>query len=157
MNEHRELYKKSDADKLIATALQCLEERLTYATGEKFLSSRAVCEYLRLQLAQEKNEVFAALFMDNHHRLIAFEKLFHGTINEAVVYPRCVVQKSLEHNAAVIIVAHNHPSGIALPSGADENVTKDLKKILEIISVKMLDHIIIANKDTYSFAEHGLI
>ncbi|OGT63382.1 MAG: hypothetical protein A3E85_02410 [Gammaproteobacteria bacterium RIFCSPHIGHO2_12_FULL_45_12] len=146
-----------DADKIIATALKCLEERLTYAAGEKFVSSRPVCDYLRLQLAQEKNEVFAALFMDNQHRLFSFERLFTGTVNEAVVYPRCVIQKALQFNAAAIIVAHNHPSGAAKPSSADESLTSELKKVLEIINVKMLDHIVVTLTETYSFAEHGLL
>jgi DNA repair protein RadC len=95
--------------------------------------------------------------MDNQHRLLSFERLFTGTVNEAVVYPRCVVQKALHFNAASIIVAHNHPSGVVKPSYADERVTSDLKKILEIINVKMLDHIVVTLTETYSFAEHGLL
>ncbi len=147
----------TNADQIIATALKCLEERLSYKTQEQFTSSRLVCDYLRLQLASEKNEVFAVLFMDNHHRLLSFDKLFTGTVNEAVVYPRCIIQKALEYNAAAIIVAHNHPSGIVKPSDADQRITLELKKILEIINVKMLDHIVVTLTNTYSFAEHGLL
>ncbi len=98
--------------------------------------------------------MFAALFMDNHQRLISFEKLFTGTINETVVYPRCVVQKALQYNAAKIIVSHNHPSGVAKPSAADKQITQDLKKILDVINVKMLDHIVVTMTETYSFAEN---
>lgn len=157
MNKNHEFCIETDEDKIIATALKCLENRMSYATGKKFSSSSTVRDYLRLQLSQEKNEVFAALFMDNQHRLMAFEKLFNGTINEAVVYPRCVVQKALQHNAAVIIVAHNHPSGVAIPSEADKRLTSDLKRILDIVSVKMLDHIVVTSQETYSFAENGLM
>lgn len=147
----------TNADEIIATALKCLESRMTYATDEKFSSSRMVRDYMRLQLAQEKNEIFAAVFLDNQHRLLAFEKLFSGTINEAVVYPRVIVQKAIEYNAARIIVAHNHPSGIAEPSEADKRLTSDLKKILEIINVKMINHIVVTLRDTYSFAENNLV
>jgi DNA repair protein RadC len=157
MNKQQESYNKMDADKLIATALQCLEDRMTYITGQTLNGSKMVRDYLRLQLADEKNEVFGAIFLTQRHKLIAFEKMFYGTINEAVVYPRSVVQKALEHNAAAIIIAHNHPSGVALPSGADERVTKDLKQVLSIISIKLIDHVIVTHKDTYSFAESGLI
>jgi len=146
-----------NADKIIATALKCLEERLTYTTEEKLNSSRSVCDYLRLQLAQEKNEVFAVMFLDNHHRLISFDKLFTGTINEAVVYPRCVVQKAVQYNAAAVIIAHNHPSNNAKPSDADKKVTYQLREILEIISVKLLDHIVVTLTETFSFAEHGML
>src|SRR3990167_2274445 len=106
MNKNHEFCIETNEDKVIATALKCLESRMGYKTDKKFLSSSTVRDYLRLQLSQEKNEVFAAIFMDNHHRLLAFEKLFNGTVNEAVVYPRCVIQKAMHHNAAVIIVAH---------------------------------------------------
>lgn len=157
MNQYNEFCKTVDADKIIATALKCLEERMTYSTNEIFNSSKNIKNYLRLHLGQEKNEVFAVIFMDNQHRLISFDRLFTGTINEAVVYPRCVVQKALQYNAATIIVAHNHPSGIAKPSEADKRITADLRKILEIVNVKILDHIVVTAADTYSFAEEGLL
>lgn len=157
MNQNNEFCHTVDADKIIATALKCLEERMAYSTGEKFNSSQIVKNYLRLQLSHEKNEVFAALFMDNQHRLLKFEKLFFGTINEAAVYPRIVVQKAIQYNASVIIVAHNHPSGEAKPSTADRQVTEDLKKILRIVDIKMLDHIVVTLAETYSFAEHDLM
>lgn len=147
----------TNADEIIATALKCLESRMAYATDERFSSSRVVRDYMRLQLAQEKNEIFAAVFLDNQHRLLAFEKLFSGTINEAIVYPRVIVQKAIEYNAARIIVAHNHPSGIAEPSDADKRLTSDLKRILDIINVKMIDHIVVTLREAYSFAENDLI
>lgn len=146
-----------DADTLISKALLCLESRLRYATNETLNASRDVCNYLRLQLAGEKNEVFSVLFLDNRHRLLAFEKMFYGTINEAMVYPRTIIQKALEHNAAAVIASHNHPSGSAVPSQADKNITKELQTILKILDITLLDHIVVSHQDAYSFAEHGLI
>ena len=157
MSKQQVFFNQMGADQLIATALQCLENRMTYTAEKALNGSKSVCDYLRLQLADEKNEVFAVLFLNNHHKLIAFEKMFYGTINEAVVYPRAVIQKALKHNAAAIIIAHNHPSGEAKPSGADERITRELKEVLAIVSVKLLDHIIVTYRETYSFAEHGLV
>lgn len=157
MIKNKEFYRSVDADQIIATALKCLEERMSYAAGEKLSSSVAVKNYMRLQLSQEKNEIFAAVFMDNSHRLLAFEKLFCGTVNEAVVYPRIMVQKAIQYNASRVIVAHNHPSGVAEPSAADKRVTDELKNILRIIDVKLIDHIVVTMQESYSFAENDLI
>lgn len=148
---------KSNTDKLISKALRCLEDRLKYVAGEVLNSSGHVCDYLRLQLAQEKNEVFSVLFLDNRHRLLAFEKMFHGTINESVVYPRSIIQKALEHNAAALIAAHNHPSGSLEPSMADKEITRNLKSVMDVMDIKLLDHIIVTPMETYSFAERGLL
>lgn len=142
---------------LISNALLCLENRLRYHARESLDNSRDVCAYTRLQLAEEQEEVFAALFLNNQHQLIAFEKLFHGTINEAAVYPRRVVKKALEHNAAKIIIAHNHPSNNCNPSAADEEMTRVLKKILSIVDVQLVDHIVVSHEEVYSFAERGLL
>lgn len=157
MITNTEFCNEMDADKIIASALKCLEKRMVYAADEKFSSSRVVRDYMRLQLSQERNEIFAALFLDNQHRLLAFEKLFSGTINEAVVYPRVLVQKAIEHNAARIIISHNHPSGVAEPSEADKRLTSDLKKILDIINVKLVDHVVVTLHETYSFVENDLL
>lgn len=157
MKNYAEFCKRTDVDAIIATALKCLEERMSYPHNEKFTCSSTVCDYLRLQLAQEKNEVFAALFLDNQHRLLSFDRLFSGTVNQTVVYPRQVVQKAIHYNAAAIIVAHNHPSGNSKPSEADKEVTRDLKKILDIINVDLLDHIVVTFQDTYSFSEYRLL
>lgn len=148
---------KLNTDKLISKALRCLEDRLKYVAGEVLNSSRHVCDYLRLQLAQEKNEVFSVLFLDSRHRLLAFEKMFHGTINESVVYPRSIIQKALEHNAAALIAAHNHPSGSLEPSMADKEITRNLKTVMDLMDIKLLDHIIVTPMETYSFAERGLL
>jgi DNA repair protein RadC len=103
------------------------------------------------------NEVFFVLFLNNQKCLIAFEKLFHGTINEAAVYPRVVLQKALAYNAAAIILAHNHPSGECMPSTADIEITQTLQKVLKIIDISVLDHVIVSQRDSYSFAEHGVV
>jgi DNA repair protein RadC len=141
----------SEDEQLIQKALRCLESKLKYQPNVSFLGSKQVRAYFQLQLAGEKNEVFSVLFMNNSHQLIAFEKMFHGTINEATVYPRCVVQKALELNASAIIVGHNHPSSNLMPSQADIDLTRDLKKILNIVNVKLLDHIVVTSTDTFSF------
>lgn len=142
--------------KLVARALRCLEKRLRYSS-ELLNNSLDVRAYLQLNLAEEKNEVFAALFLDNTHRLLAFEKLFYGTINETMVYPRTVVQKTLEYNAAKVIFAHNHPSNHCEPSDADIEITRDLRRILSALNVSIVDHVIVSYKNSYSFAEHGLL
>jgi DNA repair protein RadC len=142
---------------LVISALRCLEKRLRHSGEEVLSSSKDVRAYLQLHLAEEKNEVFSALFLDNKLRLLAFEKLFHGTINEAIVYPRRIVQKALEYNAAAILLAHNHPSGVCEPSLADKKITQELQTILKLIDVRVLDHIIVAYPNSYSFADHGLL
>ena len=148
--------KSKEPDQIIAQALKCLEKRLSY--GSILLnSSRDVCAYLRLQLSSERNEVFAIAFLNNAHRLIAFEKLFQGTISETTVYPRTVVQKALNYNAAAVLLAHNHPSGACIPSQADRQTTYQLKEILKYMNIEVLDHIIVSNKVTYSFAEYGIL
>ena len=101
--------------------------------------------------------MFAAMFLSNSHRLLAFEKLFTGTVNEAVVYPRIVVQRALEKNAAAVIVAHNHLSGNCEPSNGDKEITRDLKRVLGIVNIDLLDHFIVTHHATYSFAEHTLL
>jgi DNA repair protein RadC len=138
--------------KLVGQALRCLEKCLRY-NSEKLNSSHLVCSHL----ADERNEVFAVLFLDSQHRLLVFEKLFHGSINESAVYPRVVAQKALEYNAAKVIFAHNHPSGNCDPSNADRKITRELQKILSIVSVTVVDHIIVGREDSYSFSEHGLM
>ena len=145
-----------DSDSLIINALRCLELRLHHHSAI-LNNSRNVRAYLRLQLAEEESEVFSVLFLNTQHRLLAFEKLFRGSINEAVVYPRTIVQKALQHNAAKVILAHNHPSDNCNPSIADKEITEAIRKILDIIDVKVVDHVIVSRQESYSFSEHGLI
>ena len=114
-------------------------------------------QFLKGKLRHRPYEVFAALFLDNRHQVIKFEELFRGTIDGASVYPREVVKKALEYNAAAMIVAHNHPSGIAEPSQADEHITHRLKKALDLVDIRLLDHLIIGDGDITSLAERGIL
>lgn len=114
-------------------------------------------EMLRVWLRSEAREVFAALFLDSRHRVIASEKMFFGTIDGSEVHPREVIRQALSHNAAAIILAHNHPSGVAEPSAADRQITRRLQDALALIDVRVLDHFIIAGSSTFSFAARGLL
>ena len=117
-----------------------------------------VRDYLRLHLAGLRHEVFFVLWLDAQNRLIAAEELFRGTLTQASVYPREVVKKALAHNAAAVVLAHNHPSGIAEPSAADSQLTRELKQALALIDVRVLDHFIVAGTASpLSFAERGLL
>lgn len=120
-------------------------------------SPQQVRNYLVLKLANEPKEVFMVLFLDAQNRLIAMEEMFSGTLTQTSVYPREVVKRTLHHNAASVMFAHNHPSGIAKQSQADEMITKELTKALALIDVRVLDHFIVAGNDTLSFAEVGLL
>ena len=120
-------------------------------------SPEAVRRYLRLWLEHQKVEVFTGLFLDAQNRLIAAEKLFSGTLTQTSVYPREVVKQALRHNAASVIFAHNHPSGVAEPSRADESLTQALKQALALVDVRVLDHFVIGRGELMSFAERGLL
>lgn len=125
--------------------------------GNVLTSPDATRAYLSAQLRGYSYEVFACLFLDNQHRIIELEELFRGTLNSASVYPREVVKKALYHNAAAVIFAHNHPSGVNEPSQADKNITEKLKQALGLFDIQVLDHFIIGDNRPYSFAEYGLI
>ncbi|MCG7977186.1 MAG: DNA repair protein RadC [gamma proteobacterium symbiont of Clathrolucina costata] len=114
-------------------------------------------DYLRLRLADYRNEVFGCLFLDNRHRIIAVRELFQGTIDGASVYPRVVVQQAMEVNAAAVVFFHNHPSGVAEPSHADEAITRRLKDALALVDVRVLDHFVVSAGESVSFAESGLL
>lgn len=123
-----------------------------------FTSPQVVRDYLRLHLSGLKHEVFFALWIDAQNRLIAAEELFRGTLRQASVYPREVVKRALLHNAGAVIFAHNHPSGVAESSAADELMTNELKQVLALIDVRVLDHFIVAGQaDPLSFVERGLL
>ena len=114
-------------------------------------------EYLSARLRHLPHEVFACLYLDNHHRVIAFEELFRGTVDGASVHPREVVRACLEHNACAVILAHNHPSGVAEPSAADRAITHQLREVLAIVGVRVLDHLVIGSGAPVSMAERGLL
>jgi DNA repair protein RadC len=124
---------------------------------EVFSSPGAVKQYLQLHLAGREHEVFAVLFLDAQNRLIAMEELFRGTLTQTSVYPREVVLHALQHQAAAVVLAHNHPSGTVQPSRADEALTQTLKAALALVDVRVLDHVIVAPGDALSMAEKGLL
>ena len=125
--------------------------------GEAFRSMYAVSDYLKLHFAGQAHESFAVLFLDAHHTLLAFEDLFRGTLTQAGVYPREVLKRALQHNAAAVILAHNHPSGGVEPSAADQLLTNALKEALAYIDVRVLDHFVVAGNRAVSMAERGLV
>ncbi len=123
---------------------------------DQLTSPEQTKNYLRAKLRGAPNEIFACIFLDNRHRVITYEELFHGTIDGASVYPRVVVQRALQHNAAALILAHNHPSGVTEPSNADQAITRRLKDALAMVDIRVLDHMIIGDSVT-SMAELGMV
>ena len=148
-------YLLATAEQILEAARQAIERKMQ--RGTSFTSPAAVKEYLRAKLAGFEHEVFAVLFMDTQHRLIEYAEMFRGTIDGASVYPRELVKEALRHNAAAVIVSHNHPSGNPEPSQADKVLTQRLKEALGLVDVRVLDHVIVAGTDTTSFAKRGLI
>lgn len=136
-------------------ARRCLRAEL--GSGAALTAPGAVRDYLRLALGGREHEVFVALFLDSQHRVLKVEELFRGTLSQTSVYPREVVKAALAANAAAAIFAHNHPSGVAQPSQADELLTRSLKEALALVEVKVLDHFIVAGSQALSFAEQGLL
>ncbi|SDW02442.1 RadC family protein [Marinobacter mobilis] len=125
--------------------------------GDPLRSPADTRSYLRSRLGTYHHEVFAALFLDNRHRVIHYRELFRGTIDGAAVYPREVVRQALEDNAAAVIFAHNHPSGVAEPSQADISLTQRLKEALGLVDIRVLDHMVVGHGDVVSLAERGLM
>ncbi len=140
---------------VLELARRCLGEQLRAA--DAMTSPGAVRDYLRLALAHREHEVFVALFLDAQHRIVAVEELFRGTLTQTSVYPREVVKAALRANAAAVILAHNHPSGLAQPSQADELLTRSLSEALALVEVKVLDHFVVGGNEAFSFAERGLL
>jgi len=148
---------------LYARDLATIEKALSILRGwmtedrSVFDSPDTVKHYLRLHLGAEPVEHFAVIFLDAQHRAIAFERMFTGTLTQTSVHPRDVVQASLRHNAAAVILAHNHPSGTVQPSRADESLTQTLKQALALVDVRVLDHVIVSSTQALSMAERGLV
>lgn len=140
---------------VLEMARRALEEKLK--SRDILSSPGSVREYLRLSLQGKQHEVFVGIFLDAQNRTIATEELFNGTLTQASVYPREIVKRALHHNAAAMIFAHNHPSGLAEPSQADEILTRSLKQALALVDVKVLDHFVVGSDSAMSFAERGLI
>ena len=140
---------------VLELARRSLRENLK--AGIALTSPGAVRDYLRLALGARTHEVFVVLFLDAQHRVLSDAELFRGTLTQTSVYPREVVKAALAANAAAVIFAHNHPSGVAEPSQADELLTRQLKEALALVEVKVLDHFIVAGSQTLSFAERGML
>jgi DNA repair protein RadC len=136
-------------------ARRSLKEELR--AGDALTSPGAVRDYLRLAIAGREHEVFVCLWLDAQHRVVAIEELFRGTLTQTSVYPREIVKAGLRANAAAVVFAHNHPSGAAQPSQADELLTRNLKDALALVDIKVLDHFIVAGRQALSFAERGLL
>ena len=140
--------------RVIRRAMRLLE-KYQRNPGASFLSSDATKTWLQLHLARQEREMFVVLYLDNQNRLLEHETLFLGTINSTEVHPREIVKSALRHNAAAVILAHNHPSGVAEPSRADRLITTNIVKTLDLVKVRVLDHFIIGAGDGLSFAERG--
>lgn len=125
--------------------------------GDALANPHDTRRFLSARLRDYPHEVFACLFLDNRHRVIQFEELFVGTIDGASVHPREVVKRALHHNAAAVILAHNHPSGIAEPSQADQHITRRLRDALSLVDIRMLDHFVVGDGELTSFSERGLL
>lgn len=145
-----------DEDRIIRQAIALLEQRV-FTAGPALSSPDAVRDYLRLKLIAEPNEVFAAIFLNNQNEVLAYEPLFTGSVTQTAVYPRVVVQRALALNASAVIFAHQHPSGVKEPSAADRLLTDQLKSVLTLVDVRVLDHIVVGKGTPYSFAESGLL
>ena len=147
--------KRAQFEAALELARRSLKDELRAASA--LTSPGAVRDYLRLAIADREHEVFVCLWLDAQHRVLRFEELFRGTLTQTSVYPREIVKAGLRANAAAVIFAHNHPSGAAQPSQADELLTRNLKDALALVDVKVLDHFIVAGHQTLSFAERGLL
>jgi DNA repair protein RadC len=147
--------KRAQFEAAIELARRSLKDDLR--TANALTSPGAVRDYLRLAIAEREHEVFVCLWLDAQHRVTACEELFRGTLTQTSVYPREIVKAALKANAAAVIFAHNHPSGAAQPSQADELLTRNLKDALALVDVKVLDHFVVAGHQALSFAERGLL
>jgi len=145
----------SEKTSLLALSMRILAAR--HSRGRALKSPGDTQAYLRLRLADKPFEFFGCVFLDNRHRVLELTELFQGTIDGTSVYPRVVVQQALNANAAAVILFHNHPSGVAEPSQADERITRRLKSALELIDVRVLDHLIVAAGDSVSLAARGML
>lgn len=142
-------------DRIVQRALKILEERIQ--AGPSLTSPNTVRDYLRLLMHGLEHEVFVCVWLNAQHCVIATDEMFRGTLTETSVYPREIVKTALQRNAAAVIFAHNHPSGVAQPSRSDEVLTHNLRDALDVIEVKVLDHFVVAGPYAVSFSERGLI
>ncbi len=154
---HYHVARPVTSDEIIKQAKIVLRVLINKPGTHVFTSPEIVKNFLQFALAPEQREVFAVLFLNNRHHLLEYEPLFFGTIDGCSVHPREVVKRALHHNAAAVILAHNHPSGVADPSTADQQITKRLTDALSLVDIRVLDHLVIGSDEITSFAERGLL
>lgn len=154
--ESRSAIAAKHEDWIIQQAITLLEHRV-FKAGPALNSPATARDYLRVKLVAEPNEVFAVLFLDSQHQVLAYGPMFKGSVNQTSVYPRVIVQRALALNASALIIAHQHPSGCVAPSRADEALTQTIKAALALVDVRVLDHIIIGKGTPFSFSESGLL
>ncbi len=148
------MYRPAQEPEVLSSASELLGQRVI---GQPVTDPALARDFLRARLAGQEREIFGVLFLDQRHRVLAFEEMFRGTLNGTAVYPREVVKRSLAHNAAAVIFTHNHPSGNPEPSRADEVLTQRLKDALSMVDIRTLDHLVIGREGIVSFSERGLI
>ncbi len=148
------IYRSVSRETLIQSARQCILDR--FKSGFKISSPACAEEYVQTMLSDHEHEIFAVLFLDNRHQVIDYQEMFRGTVDGTSVYPREVVKEALARNAAAVLLVHNHPSGIAEPSSADQAITRRLKSALELVDIRIIDHLIVGQTVT-SMASRGLL
>ena len=151
-----ESFEKASSTLILDRAQALISQRFRVG-AHVFNSPETMKQFLQLKLAHLEYEVFCAIFLDSHHRLIEYVELFRGTVDSAQVYPREVIKAALARNASAVIFAHCHPSGLCQPSNADEVMTRRLREALLLVDVRVLDHFIVAQSGTFSFADHGML
>ncbi len=149
------VYLEATTDEVVQGARRKLRKK--FRKGKAIRSPADTEDFLIAELASEPNEVFCCLYLDNRHRVIKFDRAFNGTIDGTSVYPRVIVKRALELNAAAVIFSHNHPSSVAEPSQADERITRRLKSALELVDIRVLDHLVIGGDSVVSLASRGLL
>ena len=148
-------YRPASSEEVLQRARQVLSHRVR--RGSPMCSPQVVKDFLRLTIGTLEHEMFTVVYLDAQHRLIAIKELFHGSISQTSVYPREVLKEALKLNAGAVVLAHNHPSGVAEPSRADEFLTQALKTALAMVDVRVLDHLVVTADDIVSMAERGLL
>lgn len=148
-------YRQATDDQVLVAAREAIDRKMKREVS--FANPWAMKEYLRAKLCGYEHEIFAVVFLDSQNRLIEYAEMFRGTINHASVHPREVVKEALRWNAAAVVLAHNHPSGLAMPSSDDRTMTNRLKEVLQVVEVRVLDHLIVAGNEVVSFSERGLM
>lgn len=148
-------YRRARPKEIVQAAERAIQ--VLFPKGALMNDVNAVRQFLSIKMATREQEVFACLFLNNKHRILQYEELFFGTIDSSAVHPREVVKRALHHNAAAVILAHNHPSGDPEPSRADEAVTERLKEALSLVEVNVLDHLVMGGTQSVSLAERGML